>query len=59
MGLDVEFERCHEGQDESEEELKCEEHVGSFAWERSCFEDGGAGDCEMCCCCAVMFRTRC
>jgi hypothetical protein len=28
VGLDVEFERCHEGQDESEEELEGEKHLG-------------------------------
>jgi len=28
VGLDVEFERCHERQDESEEELEGEKHVG-------------------------------
>jgi hypothetical protein len=28
VGLDVEFQGCHERQDEGEEELKCEKHIG-------------------------------
>ena len=30
VGLDVEFERCHERQEEGEEELEGEKHVGDF-----------------------------
>lgn len=61
VGLDVEFKRCYERQDESEEELESEKHVGGFAWMRRFLLLAKVVlaievACEMCC---AVFRTRC
>jgi len=57
VGLDVEFERCHERQDESEEELEREKHVGGIRLEAACLAlTKVVLAIEMCC---AVFRTRC
>lgn len=62
VGLDVEFERCHERQDESEEELEHEKHVGGMRLDEAIVALRVVVLAIVRCavlCLPCLFRTRC